>query len=556
MCNCSIPVSPNTTLYGVINRDKMSMTSAIASYTISMYCLVFDEDGEQIGSPKNMSNSISQLTNYLDIPANGATVKVVLSSGSWSNQFTPSTLDNAVEAFAYLGYDKNITAAQVVANYTLYGEYNEQQINEVKSETDLINYTLVYDVDSEVSITEIAGVISSTGTINTANGFSHCFVAVSPGEHYRITTRELSNTSYPFLLYYNSSDVIIGNIPSGKDGYNTKEIVIPEDVAKICVNGVNISPHNTHVYTMDIVQVKDYIDNAVSENPWKNKKIVWFGTSIPAGVINAGAVNGNGAYPTRIGEMLGATVYNESIGSSRVRGGDYHSISANDPMGWAGMEAIGVMLSMSLSRSEKQGIIDEWDTKWKNIMRDPSSFNPADTARYLDSSWDTILTKYLAGGSVGQCDLYVFDHGYNEAVATYGFSNLAEIPTQQDDRTYFMGAMNYLVSKILSDNPKAKIIIIGHYNYGADPSGRTANWSGKFVCDAQKAYAQAWGFPCIETWKLLGLSMNTITVNDVSTPVIYARYPDHIHPASDTTGYELKRYAEALTPYLKLACST
>ena len=279
---------------------------------------------------------------------------------------------------------------------------------------------------------------------------------------------------------------------------------------------------------------------------------MWFGTSIPAGVVNAGDSGGNGSYPTRIGDQLGATVYNESIGSSCARGGSYQHISANDPMGWAGMEAIQVMLSLSLSSAEKQDIIDDWDNKWKNIIGDPDSYDPTKVSTYLNSSWDVKLSKYLTGGSVGQCDLYVFDHGYNDGVSTYGFSDLSEQPATQDDRTYWFGAMNFLIGKILADNPKAKILIIGHYNYGPDAFNRGANWSGKYVCDAQNAYAESWGMSCVETWKLLGLSMNQIDVNGTMTPVIYARYPDHLHPVSDSTGYELQRYADALAPFIRM----
>ena len=419
-----IPVTAGKTLYGVVNGTKMKKTTSLSTFTLALWVVSYTEDNTQIGT-KNLSNSDGQETGYYEIPNNCDYVVAYFTSGSWGNQFTPTTLDNAVEAFGYLGYD-NLSFEDVLPNYAPYGAYNDANIQVIDNE---INY-------------------------------------------------------------------------------------------------------------------------------WKNKKIVWFGTSIPAGVVNAGASGGNGAYPARIGQTLGATVYNESIGSSRVRGGNYHAIGDGDPMGWSGCEAIGVMLSMSLSRAEKQAIIDSWDSKWKDIMLEPEAYNPDNVSGYLNSSWDTILTKYLTGGSIGQCDLYVFDHGYNDGVITYGFSDLDEIPAQREDRTYWWGAMDFLIRKILSDNPKAKILVIGHYNYGADAFSRGANWSGKYVCDAQKAYAESWGFSCVETWKLLGLTMNTIDINGTETPVIYARYPDHLHPASDSTGYELTRYADALTPYVNMARGT
>ena len=335
------------------------------------------------------------------------------------------------------------------------------------------------------------------------------------------------------------------------DGTATIDVTVPGGAVKMGINSYRTVVATCYKYIQ--ANTQEYINKENSY--WYGKKIVWFGTSIPAGVVNAGGSGGNGAYPTRIGEMLNATVYNESVGSSRMRGGSYQHISIDDPMGYSGIPMIGLMYSFSLSQAEKQDIMDDWDSKWKNIIPDldsPSNYNPSDASKYLASSWDAKLTKYLTGGSVGQCDLYVFDHGYNDDVVTYGFTDLDEIPSNPIDRTYFIGAMNFAVKKILEDNPKAKILIIGHYNNNGDQWNRGANWNQKYVCEAQSKYADLWGFNCIETWKLLGLSLQTITVNGVTKSMIETRYPDKLHPASDSTGVELKRYAEALAPYVNL----
>lgn len=547
-------VEAGRTLYGVISKAKMQETTALSTFLMRLTVTVYDANNNVLVNDVNLSNSRDELTGRVNLPVGSDHAIAVLTSGVLANHVTPSMLDNATEAFAYLGYS-NITKDEVVPNYVSYPEYNDNNIQKLENTVELYNDTLIWIHDTEISLTPEAGIVSVTGYVNTGStDFVHYNIPVTAGQHYQVQSYEQGNTNYPFVLFYNANNTIIGNMTDGSSSYTTKDFIIPDNVTKMCINGSNTDL--THVYTLKTTNTQEYIDNVAGENYWKGKKIVWFGTSIPAGVINAGDVNGNGAYPTRVGELLGATVYNEAIGSSRVRGGNYHAISANDPMGWSGCEAIGVMLSLSLSRAEKQEIINNWDSKWKNIMINPSQYDASQTSRYLNSSWDTILTKYLTGGSIGQCDLYVFDHGYNDGIVTYGFTDLDEIPAQKDNRTYWWGAMNFLVSKILSDNPKAKILIIGHYNYSEDQSGRGANWAGKYVCDAQKAYAEAWGLTCIETWKLLGLSMNEISINGTQTPVIYARYPDHIHPASDATGYELKRYAEALAPYFKLASST
>lgn len=537
-------------IYGVVNRTLMQETAAISTYTVSLYVVSFDSNDTKIAET-NLSNSSGETTGSYTIPNNCSYIKFYLSTGVWGNSLTPTILDNAVEAFAYAGFVTK-TKNEVEANYIPVIESSEMVY--IKNSVDTLNdNALVYDRDQKITLTGTAGLVSKTGTINTGDArFIHYIENVTAGEVYEVQTFEQADPNYPFIVFYDGADNIVGFVESGNAGLHTKEVRIPTGISKMSVNGYNAATTPTIVYLLALVRTKDYINEYLSENYWKGKKIVWFGTSIPAGVVNAGESGGNGAYPTRIGKMLGATVYNESVGSSCARAGSYHAIADNDPMGWSGMGAISVMLSLSLSSAEKQDIIDNWDSTWKYIIGDPDSYDPTKIATYLSSSWDQNLAKYLTGGSVGQCDLYVFDHGYNDGVSTYGFSDLNEEPATQDDRTYWRGAMNFLIGKILADNPKAKILIIGHYNYGADAFSRGANWSGKYVCDAQKDYAESWGMTCVETWKLLGLSMNNIDVNGTPTPVIFARYPDHLHPASDATGYELQRYAEALEPYIRI----
>ena len=292
-------------------------------------------------------------------------------------------------------------------------------------------------------------------------------------------------------------------------------------------------------------QMSNFVDNG---SYWAGKKIVWFGTSIPAGVVNAGDANGNGAYPERLGRMLGATVYNESVGSSQVRAGSYHNKTADDPMGYGGCSAVSLLYSLSLSSAEKQDIIDNWNSKWSSIITWFGSLVDLSKANeYKASSWDVKLTKYLTGGSVGPCDLYVFDHGYNDGIYQRGFTDLSDVPADAEDRTYFLGAMQFLIDKILADNPKAKILFIGHYC----TDGRSGNFLTKYVTDAQKKLAEIWQYPLIETWKYMGFNHVPITVDNVQTTVAQQWMPDDIHPSSDTTGEALKHYAEVLYPLVR-----
>ena len=388
---------------------------------------------------------------------------------------------------------------------------------------------------------------TSNGTYFTAAGWTAGWAVVPKGTEITFLADDIV-TNCRYTLFYPALDNV--HVISFGVGYGVK---IPEDHDYTLMIS---APGSISQFTFDVK--KNGLYNTASSY-WKDKKIVWFGTSIPAGVVLAGDENGTGAYPERIGKKTGAIVYNEAVGSSRVRAGSYHAITANDPLGWAGMSPIGILLSLSVSSSEKQSFIDDWDDKWKYIVSDPDhtmdNLTPDLITAYKNSSWDIKLNKYLTGGAVGPCDLYVFDHGFNEAVATYQFDDMSDLPPADDptNRSYFLGALSFLFKKILDDNPKAKILIIGHYmnqpTQGTTGAYLIKNGIDK-CCAGQLKAAELWGVPIIKTWEYMRISNNIITVNGVDMPVLFAYYPDGIHPASDSTGYALEYYANTLTPLL------
>jgi hypothetical protein len=300
-------------------------------------------------------------------------------------------------------------------------------------------------------------------------------------------------------------------------------------------------------------------------NFWEGKKIVWFGTSIPEGKAKI-----NGApqsYPSLIGQMLGATVFNESVGSSCVRAGSHADCSATDPMGYSGMIWNVLLKSLSLSSAEKQAIFDDWAT-WRTLLKGipPETISADDQTMYRNCSWDVKLAKYLPGGSVGPVDLYVFDHGHNDSI-DYNYYDSIEmglIPANANDRTYFIGAMNFLIDKILSGNPKARILFIGHYE-----NDRKAG-----ISQSQEILDDIWGFPLIKTWEFIGWSQKPITADIRNLPLIKTReliswsqrpitsagttktvtqwwMPDDLHPHSDRTGDAIIKYAVTLYPRIR-----
>ena len=412
-----------------------------------------------------------------------------------------------------------------------------------------INNEITNKLES-VSFTYKSGVRGLNNEDNTGDAtFQQALIPVKPYETYVVTGYSFPSVVYPAWLFVNydypvgyPDQYIVSHGEPGLGFMKTEKIVVPEDARYLIVNTM------TSVGPISIDRcVTDAGDSGVSNtayNYWAGKKIVWFGTSIPAGMIQGKS------YPQIVGGMLGAKVYNESIGSSEVRAGVHAAITANDPMGWADISAPGLMLSLSMSQSEKQSVINNWDSKWKNIItwyQDQLDLTNQ-TQRYLNSSWDVIFPKYLSGGSIGQCDLYVFDHGFNDGARNSGFTDLSDVPSNQTDRTYWIGAMGFLFRKILDDNPKARILILGFYSY--DKSAGT-NFDTKHVCDAQEKLAKIWGFPFIKVWEYIGWSHQIVSHNGVDTPIANIWMPDDLHPSSDPSGDAIRHYAEVLYPLIR-----
>ena len=128
-----------------------------------------------------------------------------------------------------------------------------------------------------------------------------------------------------------------------------------------------------------------------------------------------------------------------------------------------------------------------------------------------------------------------------------GYTDLSDIPATPNDRSYFLGSMRFLFEKILADNPKARILIIGHYC----TDGRSGNFLTEYVTDAQTKLAEIWQYPLVETWKYMGFNHQQITVGGITTTPAQSWMPDDVHPSSDPTGSALKHYAEVLYPFVR-----
>ena len=328
-------------------------------------------------------------------------------------------------------------------------------------------------------------------------------------------------------------------------GNTTIFLPVPSGAAKLYVA--------TSSEKSSTILVKIIKNSAIAESRWMNKKIVWFGTSIPAG----GYLGDSSArtYPKMIADMLGADIYNEAVGSSCLHCKKPDRVDAeNNPYGFIGnFEAASRCLTNSLT--EMQWIIDYYDSDiWTsntvNIMTDTLK------DQILNNSWERKLKKYLTSST--EPALFVFDHGHNDPINSMAVEQ-SYYEQYGDDSLYtFRGAFNFLMKKILQFDLNAQVVMVGEYS-GTDTDQINA---------MQIQSAQDWNIPLLRTWEKLGWSKTKTIVrnghwqrsgnqyswvtdeNYSPITVFNAWIADGVHPHSSPTDKPLKRIADVIWNWL------
>ncbi|MBE5973193.1 MAG: hypothetical protein E7251_01175 [Paenibacillaceae bacterium] len=289
--------------------------------------------------------------------------------------------------------------------------------------------------------------------------------------------------------------------------------------------------------------------NTLNHNYWSNKKIVWFGTSIPAGGYSGLETMDN--YPNMVGEILGANVINESIGSSPMHCQRASRVSTDNPYGFdENWTACSRCLSNSLE--EMQWLIDNYDSPifTNNTVHE---ITPELKEKIFDCSYERKLNRHLG---TKRADLYVLDHGYNDRMIEE--NQYSEIDPY--NKQTFKGAANFIIKKILDDNPRAKIAIVTHNN------NQCLEKYNEGVIEAQEGLASDWQLPCCQLYKRLGWSSkNTIATTKkwnsegylvdagkMQQATVYSLWiQDGVHPHSDKSKMAMRYIAENLAAWLE-----
>lgn len=420
-----------------------------------------------------------------------------------------------------------------------------------------------------IPVTTQTGVTTKYGTVNSGAGV-RAELDVKPGEKYRITGYVYSAVYpdddpngdtgfvYPLAFAYNTTPGRTTTIPysatsQGPGMVYQLEYTVPAFANKICINAART----------DQIAVLKQVDNLQEKlrqisgdgvgTDWEGKTIVWFGTSIPAGGF-LGSEHPM-SYPYQVGRLLGATVINEAVGSSCIHCKSPDYITEANPRGFnPNFEAS----SRCLTNSD-----DDYD--WI-IEHDDASFW-TNKGEYDGGEWwqnkirsfgyNEMIDKYLTASTFP--DLFIFDHGFNDPfvdMATRQAYNTA-YPSLAWQYSYNAG-MDFLIQRILSYRPDAKILLIGCY---AEVNR---------VPEMQSEVSKAWNLPLVSLWQFLGWTKTRqiqqyghwsqvsgtsdwewITDSSTSWMTVFARWvPDGIHPHTYPGHVAETRMAEVIAAWM------
>ena len=104
----------------------------------------------------------------------------------------------------------------------------------------------------------------------------------------------------------------------------------------------------------------------------------------------------------------------------------------------------------------------------------------------------------------------------------------------------YNGGLDFIVNKIKSYSPKARIIMIGEYENQKYPT----------ISENQQIASERWEFPLYKQWENTGWSQQYIYTGGEWKTYLDVFIPDGLHPHTDTTGFALKFLASNIASWL------
>ncbi|MEZ2337695.1 SGNH/GDSL hydrolase family protein [Mucilaginibacter sp. RCC_168] len=294
-----------------------------------------------------------------------------------------------------------------------------------------------------------------------------------------------------------------------------------------------------------------------AEMYWQQQKIIWVGTSIPAGNSSSGGGAGSGvSYPVLVGQGLDAQMDNQAVGSSNIvwNGTSNLSLSATAAELTAAFGAAYAQYSYEnkiIGKGNQLLVLDHGHNDRAtlgNLGTLPFTSRPGTITSTTSSATVTgVGTNFTTQLKVG-------DKLYNQyfqyigkilsiesatsltlaANALVAVTGTAYNATSMDRATFY-GAFNYIIDKARADNNLISIVFVTppclYSASGTDVSGFTALRTALF------ALANAYGVPICDLMKLADYNPANISLRTV----------DGTHP----TPAERVRLANILYNFIK-----
>lgn len=355
--------------------------------------------GYYSGEKHNTTDGVSL---FFEIPKHVKQIRVVVNGRAYFNDYTfINEDDNIVSYGTKLTQDKDIDVLIDVpggATKVVVGG----KIEDCDSAS--VFYKATVKKETEAYIKRLIGKRSKTFfTVGVrSEGSVDNSIYYDVANAISITVNGTFEQRKDIATFIDNNGVLVGSVSATVTGSTKKTISVPKKAKTVYVS-------TTYQNLNSAVVFGKY---EIDQSNLKGKKIVWLGTSIPAGGKNG--IEVADSYPVYIGEMLDTTVYNEAVGSSCLHCKNKNRISERNPYGFVeNFEGVSRCLTNTLN--EMEWIIahyNDTDVFTKNV---PSTLSDKDKEFIRSCSYEKKINKYLTENNFP--DLWIIDHGHNDTIS-------------------------------------------------------------------------------------------------------------------------------------------
>ena len=376
----------------------------------------------------------------------------------------------------------------------------------------------------------------TTGFIKASAGDTVIFAVIQNGTFSHTATKIVRVSMYNSAKeFIESSSMFIQDyvIETENTAYirvSVPNMALNADIASITLNIIptaeSISEYFTPYYSV----------HGVSDETKKSRRVLWLGTSIPTY-----------GYPQILGRLCGATIINNSIGSSCIAKGINSNITTANI---CGIQNKYGLYSLCQTVQEKQTMIDNWNIIASELGTSDTLSN-SEKSIALSSSYETELDPYLTGDDA--VNLIVINHAYNDSAAQEN----ALIADDPFDTHTLEGAYNWIIRRIVQANPNIGIVIFGHYTDLPEHketalSRVTERWNIPYY---QLKNDLGWSNEVITTTKKIDPNGEWTTIESTQMTIKNMWCADNIHPIG-TASTKIAYVAQPIfEQWLKMYCT-